>query len=70
MWPENHRLALFERATDNPCAGICACNVFRLAEKEAVGRGYVRAFVQTITMGSERFSSGAKAHGMDELMSD
>jgi hypothetical protein len=49
---------------------MCACNVFRLAEKEDVGRGCVRAFVQTITMGSEGFSSGAKAHGMDELMSD
>jgi hypothetical protein len=49
---------------------MCACNVFRLAEKEAVGRGCVKAFVQTITMGSEGFSSGAKVHGMDELISN
>jgi hypothetical protein len=32
---------------------MCACNVFRLAEKEAVGSGCVRAFVQTITIGEQ-----------------
>jgi hypothetical protein len=33
---------------------MCACNVFRLAEKEAVGSGCVKAFVQTITTREQR----------------
>jgi hypothetical protein len=62
MWPENLLLALFERAINKPSTGMSACNVFRLAEKEAVGSDCVKAFAQTITTREQEISLGAKAH--------